>query len=507
MSKSPTTSSTVVPQEEIKPQDVLCGRGGELYCHPGNEHFRNVVGQFRNEYLLAGSKKEKRNIATCVVNVIHQQTPAGRFLAKIEHPTARKRRRKKTNQEPEKEFWYEITNEKAYEKASQALRENGPALKKALVSQNVAKLELQKQFVEAVTAKEKIQIKLKNGHELYSNEQHSIHSSGSSTSGFNDVTVSEVNALIDHPPEDNEKTDASSDYSFSPHAQKISYQTSKAQCAPCKFHTEDYSTSYLRHLDRHPHPPRPCTPTSTRRQIITKSSSEFRINRPESSMMDMGHNRTFSSQESSFQRSQTALGPLRSKKTFDLSLASSSAFFDEAPPILEESPESMGTGFTKSRDMFARALSPMPLHEIMSAKSPTTQVKESRVFSSQADLLSEKSVLDAFLSADGIDATAHAECRKEYMPTPTRNLYHKRYLDCGAAHYGNKNARMSSSPSYCPATTSLAPFSPIKVESSHFRSKRQKNTKESTSTMDFFSLAMDDESQSSMVEALRHGTF
>lgn len=120
--------ATVVRTEDITVNDVLCGRGGDINVHVGNEHYRYLIESKRIEYLTSKFKREKRVIATQVVEAIHSLSPPGRFLSKIQ-AHGRKRGRSKG---PDL-GWNEIEHEKAIEKASQALRENAPSIRKKIV--------------------------------------------------------------------------------------------------------------------------------------------------------------------------------------------------------------------------------------------------------------------------------------------------------------------------------------------------------------------------------------
>jgi hypothetical protein len=151
--------ATLVRQSDVRDADVLCGRGGELYVHPGNEAFRTIVNRKRAEYVIASSQKTKRWIASTVVEAV-QVTSGGRFLSKVSETSTqmkrRQRRQKRKAQQaavrdvdanhhhhhlvPE-EIWYVITQDKAHEKACQALRENGPKVKKELLMQQLEKEE------------------------------------------------------------------------------------------------------------------------------------------------------------------------------------------------------------------------------------------------------------------------------------------------------------------------------------------------------------------------------
>ncbi|KAL3779608.1 hypothetical protein ACHAW5_001056 [Stephanodiscus triporus] len=88
--------------------DVLCGRGGTVNCHPGNEQYRKFVDRKKRLYLTARFKREKRLISSKIVDEIRNLDPPGRFLQKDAHSNV----------------WRDIGDEKARDKTSQALREN-----------------------------------------------------------------------------------------------------------------------------------------------------------------------------------------------------------------------------------------------------------------------------------------------------------------------------------------------------------------------------------------------
>ena len=87
-------------------EDVLSGRGGATNRHEGNIHFRELVQRHRDRYLLA-SKNEKPNISRTLVDIVRKRN--GRFL----------------KQNDDTELWYEIGDDLAREKTSQALRQKG----------------------------------------------------------------------------------------------------------------------------------------------------------------------------------------------------------------------------------------------------------------------------------------------------------------------------------------------------------------------------------------------
>jgi len=110
-SNQPTSSPIGISKPHD--HDVLCGRGGDVNIHPGNETFRKVVDTMKREYLTAESKREKRFISDNVLAEIKKLEPPGRFLARNYRSG----------------LWYDVGYEKAKDKASQALRENAPLIR------------------------------------------------------------------------------------------------------------------------------------------------------------------------------------------------------------------------------------------------------------------------------------------------------------------------------------------------------------------------------------------
>jgi hypothetical protein len=101
--------------EVPSPNDVLCGRGGSINSHQGNEQFRDLVEKRKRLYLTARFKREKRLIASSIVSEIREMNPPGRFLAR--------------HGNKDSGYWYDIGDEKARDKTSQALRENAPSIR------------------------------------------------------------------------------------------------------------------------------------------------------------------------------------------------------------------------------------------------------------------------------------------------------------------------------------------------------------------------------------------
>lgn len=93
--------------------DVLCGRGGGTNVHPGNRRFRDLVNTNRRAYLMA-RKNDKPTISRSIVRAFREIN--GRFLKKDDH----------------KDLWFEIGDDCAREKTSQALRQRAPEMRKIL---------------------------------------------------------------------------------------------------------------------------------------------------------------------------------------------------------------------------------------------------------------------------------------------------------------------------------------------------------------------------------------
>lgn len=99
--------------EFFRDNDVLSGRGGGTNVHPGNRNFRDLINLHRRSYLKA-RKNDKPAISRAIVRAIRES--GGRFLKKKE----------KSN------LWFEIGDDAAREKTSQALRQRAPEMRKLL---------------------------------------------------------------------------------------------------------------------------------------------------------------------------------------------------------------------------------------------------------------------------------------------------------------------------------------------------------------------------------------
>ena len=98
----------------IKPQDVLCGRGGHSNNHPGNKLFRRIIQENKEIYQeLCDQSAKKQMLVSSIVQAI--QHFGGRFVRK--QPTSQKREGGDTF------VWVEISEKEARTKTTQALRE------------------------------------------------------------------------------------------------------------------------------------------------------------------------------------------------------------------------------------------------------------------------------------------------------------------------------------------------------------------------------------------------
>lgn len=86
--------------------DVICDRKGSFCNHPGNIYFQKLVKERMQKYLTA-RKKDKRGVATEVVDQIRKLDPPGRFLKKHDFMCG----------------YIDIGDDKANEKTIRALRE------------------------------------------------------------------------------------------------------------------------------------------------------------------------------------------------------------------------------------------------------------------------------------------------------------------------------------------------------------------------------------------------
>lgn len=104
MTEKRAAEANPIETMNVGPNDVLLGRGGATNNHSGNQRFRLLVAEQQREYLEA-RKHDKVIIARRIVSLVHAE--GGRFL----------------QNGATKDQWVEVTDKRAQEKTSQALRE------------------------------------------------------------------------------------------------------------------------------------------------------------------------------------------------------------------------------------------------------------------------------------------------------------------------------------------------------------------------------------------------
>ena len=109
------------PAEDITSPDhtdVLLGRGAGVNKHPGNKHFRDIVKQYQDDYLVAKNNYEKYLTSMEILKSIRNLNPPGRFVL----------------QDSSSRLWNDVGDDRARRKISQALRENATELRKSFES-------------------------------------------------------------------------------------------------------------------------------------------------------------------------------------------------------------------------------------------------------------------------------------------------------------------------------------------------------------------------------------
>lgn len=113
----------------VNDNDIICGRGGLALKHPGNMAYRKIVSLNKELYATC-LKTEKLRISKSIVAAIREIN--GRFLEREDGKTSQTLGEKDENGNPV--TWSDITDKRAVEKTSQALREGQPKLLKKLAA-------------------------------------------------------------------------------------------------------------------------------------------------------------------------------------------------------------------------------------------------------------------------------------------------------------------------------------------------------------------------------------
>ena len=144
-SQPPSASEAVlIPRSDVRPTDVLFGRGAGVSEHTGNVRFRHLIAARKLRYRDApthNKNKVKNDVAREVVDLVHGRDvdvergwdPPGRFLrsAAEEARAGKKVKDKATktksdtddNDDSNNHLWVEVTDRRAQEKCKQALRQ------------------------------------------------------------------------------------------------------------------------------------------------------------------------------------------------------------------------------------------------------------------------------------------------------------------------------------------------------------------------------------------------
>ena len=123
---------------ELRPQDIICGRGQPTLTHPGNVAFKEVMQEHEMTYLCA-RRSEKPKIAWALLDEFRAKgvrfvKREKRGLAVVDHPaTVTKSKDDNSLHDDEYYVWVEIGDKRAYAKITQSLREEAPQLRRQLL--------------------------------------------------------------------------------------------------------------------------------------------------------------------------------------------------------------------------------------------------------------------------------------------------------------------------------------------------------------------------------------
>jgi len=103
------------------PNDILCGRGNGVQYHPGNVHYRNLINNYKINY-VAIKRHHKKSYCKLVYKQIKKLNPPGRFLKAYDSKT---------------EQYYEVDEIEALFKIGQAFREGASDLISSMKGQKI----------------------------------------------------------------------------------------------------------------------------------------------------------------------------------------------------------------------------------------------------------------------------------------------------------------------------------------------------------------------------------
>lgn len=112
---------------ELRPQDVLFGRGSGPNDHEGNIRFRRLVAERKSEYMATSHRLTKATIAKEIVDQVFAAN--GRFMKKLEPSEL-----KELGLPEASDVWEIVGDDTVMEKAKQALRQNSQRSKESSIS-------------------------------------------------------------------------------------------------------------------------------------------------------------------------------------------------------------------------------------------------------------------------------------------------------------------------------------------------------------------------------------
>mmetsp|Transcript_10063 Transcript_10063/g.18346 ORF Transcript_10063/g.18346 Transcript_10063/m.18346 type:complete len:372 (+) Transcript_10063:138-1253(+) len=113
-----TSCDTSQVVQELRPHDVLCGRGMNTSLHPGNVAFKKIIKQYEMQYICS-KRSDKPNLAMKLLEDFRRKSV--RFVKRERDPNGRY-------------YWIEIGDQRAYEKVCQSLREGAPQLRRQMLA-------------------------------------------------------------------------------------------------------------------------------------------------------------------------------------------------------------------------------------------------------------------------------------------------------------------------------------------------------------------------------------
>jgi len=114
-------SKQQVPKNGIEvehPNDILCGRPKGFSKQPGNRFFRQVINQYRKEY-VAGTFHQRKSFPAMILYKIQNENPPGRFL----------------QQDAKTKLWFCLSHREALVKVRKALVDNAPDILDEIASE------------------------------------------------------------------------------------------------------------------------------------------------------------------------------------------------------------------------------------------------------------------------------------------------------------------------------------------------------------------------------------